>query len=93
MLQIPCPWCGLRDEIEFAPRGEVVTRPDPQLATDREWVAYLFERGNARGWLREYWMHTHGCGQLFVIRRHNVTNDVTADESAITGRAESVMER
>jgi len=80
MLQIPCPWCGLRDEIEFAPRGEVVPRPDPNISSDRDWAAYLYERGNVRGWLREYWAHTYGCAQLFIIRRDSLTTEVTPDE-------------
>jgi sarcosine oxidase subunit delta len=76
VLQIPCPWCGLRDEREFTPRGEVVKRPDPATSSDAEWSAYLYQSGNARGWLREYWVHTHGCMQLFIVERHSVTHEM-----------------
>ena len=69
MLHIPCPWCGLRDEIEFTARGPVVSRPDPRTATDAQWATYLYHSPNPRAGLREYWVHTHGCGQLFVIDR------------------------
>jgi sarcosine oxidase, subunit delta len=76
VLQINCPWCGLRDEIEFTPRDEVIERPDPMTATDDIWTAYLYERGNTCGWLREYWLHVHGCGQLFIVRRHSMTQEI-----------------
>ena len=76
MLQIPCPWCGPRDEIEFIPRGPVASRPDPSTASDLEWTTYLYQGANTRGWLREYWVHTHGCGQLFVVTRQTLTNEI-----------------
>jgi heterotetrameric sarcosine oxidase delta subunit len=79
MLHLPCPCCGLRDESEFSYRGEVTVRPDPDLASDSEWIAYLYYRSNVRGWLREYWAHTHGCQQLFIILRHTVTHEIAAD--------------
>ena len=46
MLLIPCPYCGLRDESEFSNRGEVVVRPDPDAASDAQWVQYLYFRNN-----------------------------------------------
>jgi sarcosine oxidase subunit delta len=76
MLLIPCPWCGSRDELEFTPRGEISTRPDPLASSDAEWVAYLYHGSNVRGWLREYWVHTHGCMQLLIVERHSVTHEV-----------------
>ena len=79
MLYIPCPWCGPRDESEFSYRGDVRARPDPDTAIDAEWVGYLYHRHNVRGWLREYWSHTHGCQQLFIIQRHTVTHEIAAD--------------
>ncbi|MBA2933983.1 sarcosine oxidase subunit delta [Sphingomonas sp. CGMCC 1.13654] len=83
MLQIPCPWCGPRNEIEFLARGPVVARPDPDGADDAAWTAFLYRADNQRGWLREWWLHVHGCGQLFVIRRHSVTDEIgPADEMA-----------
>jgi len=77
MLQIPCAFCGLRDEIEFVCRGEVAARPaDPMTTSDQDWAAYLYERDNPRGWLREYWLHVHGCAQLTLVRRNSLTNEV-----------------
>ena len=78
MLQLPCPWCGPRDEIEFACSGERVARPDPAQADDAQWTAYLYQRGNARGWISEQWVHRYGCGQWFVAVRHTVTNAISA---------------
>jgi sarcosine oxidase, subunit delta len=76
VLQLPCPWCGPRDQSEFLHRGEFVVRPDAAVASDEEWIDYLYYRGNVRGWQREYWVHIHGCQQLFVIRRHTLTHDI-----------------
>jgi sarcosine oxidase, subunit delta len=80
MLEIPCPWCGLREEREFSARGPVVARPDPDTASDAQWTAYLYQSPNARGRLREYWVHTHGCGQLFVIVRDTLTHEIALPE-------------
>ncbi len=42
MMQIPCPWCGPREEIEFRCGGEGV--PLPAEASDAEWARVLFYR-------------------------------------------------
>jgi sarcosine oxidase subunit delta len=76
MLQLPCPWCGLRDESEFSHRGAVIARPNPGTATDLQWIDYLYFQSNVRGWQREYWAHTHGCQQLIVVRRDTRTNEI-----------------
>ena len=51
MLLIECPWCGPRDESEFAYSGEAhIVRPlKPEALTDEEWADYLFYRRNTRG--------------------------------------------
>jgi heterotetrameric sarcosine oxidase delta subunit len=79
MFHLPCPWCGPRDESEFSYRGEVRKRPDPQTATDAEWIEYLYYPANVRGWQREYWSHIHGCQQLFIVRRHTVTHEIAPE--------------
>jgi sarcosine oxidase, subunit delta len=76
VLQIPCPWCGLRDEIEFSARGPVAKRPDPQASNDSQWTAYLYRAANSLGWLSEYWVHSFGCGQLFALERHTGSNEL-----------------
>jgi heterotetrameric sarcosine oxidase delta subunit len=78
MLLIPCPWCGDRDEIEFAYGGEAdrAYPADPAALTDEEWAAYLFGRGNPKGLLRERWFHQHGCRRWFAIVRNTATHEI-----------------
>ena len=51
MLIIPCPYCGPRDEIEFACGGEAhIARPLAEnTITDAEFADYLFIRDNPKG--------------------------------------------
>lgn len=76
MLQINCPWCGPRDQSEFAYAGEAdIVRPaDPSALTDAEWAQYLFMRKNTQGDYREQWYHIHGCQQFFIAQRNTTTN-------------------
>ncbi len=78
MLLIPCPWCGERDEQEFAYGGEAhITRPaDPDALSDEQWADYLFMRKNTKGACMERWNHAHGCRRWFNARRDNVTNRI-----------------
>jgi sarcosine oxidase subunit delta len=76
MLQIPCPYCGVRDEEEFRFGGEShVVRPTPE-ATDAMWADYLFNRTNPKGLHHERWLHAYGCGRWFNLVRDTVTHDV-----------------
>jgi sarcosine oxidase subunit delta len=86
MMQLACPWCGVRDEPEFVCGGTTAgIRPDLH-ATDLQWGEYLFFRENPKGVLRERWRHTYGCGQWFSVERNTVTHEVLAvygiDEAA-----------
>ena len=78
MLLINCPWCGPRAEDEFIWGGEAErSRPiQPDELNDAEWADYLYNRTNAKGWVRERWYHTRGCGLWFKLDRDNVTHDV-----------------
>ncbi len=80
MLLIPCPWCGPRDESEFAYGGEAhIARPaEPDALSDAEWADYLFMRTNAKGAHRERWVHAEGCGRWFNVARDTVTHDIDA---------------
>ncbi len=75
MLLIACPWCGPRDEPEFACAGELSARP--AQADDAGWADYLFFRDNVRGPRRELWRHAGGCGQWFTVQRDTVTHEIT----------------
>ena len=75
MFLINCPWCGDRDESEFAYGGEAgITRPrDPSALNDEEWADYLFMRKNPRGAHQELWQHANGCRRWFTVNRDTVT--------------------
>lgn len=74
MLRIHCPFCGVRDELEYIFGGPAhVTRP-PLEADDQEWTAYLYNRVNPKGPLAERWCHAFGCGRWFNAVRDTVTN-------------------
>jgi sarcosine oxidase, subunit delta len=76
MLQIPCPYCGLRDEDEFSYGGEShVARPALDAA-DSTWADYLFHRTNPRGLHYERWLHGYGCCRWFNLVRDTVTHEV-----------------
>ncbi|MCP4286114.1 MAG: sarcosine oxidase subunit delta [Gammaproteobacteria bacterium] len=75
MLQIPCPWCGVRDESEFSYGGEAhIMRPDnPDALSDAEWADYMFMRNNPRGPHLEQWHHAYGCRRWFNVERDTVS--------------------
>ena len=78
MLLIACPWCGPRDEIEFACGGQShIVRPPPS-ASDAEWTDYLFTRANPKGVHFERWVHAHGCRRWFNLARDTLTHEIKA---------------
>jgi len=79
MLRIPCPYCGLRDQVEFQFGGESqITRPEnPEQASDSEWAGYMFYRDNIKGLHYERWLHSFGCRQWFNLARDTVTHEIT----------------
>jgi heterotetrameric sarcosine oxidase delta subunit len=79
MLLIACPWCGPRDESEFACGGEAhIARPtDPEKLSDAEWADYLFMRRNPKGVHYERWMHRLGCRRWFNLARNTITHEIT----------------
>lgn len=76
MRTILCPWCGPRDETEFAYGGEAgVTHPaDPEALDDAVWAHYLFFRANPTGEWVERWCHSAGCRRWFDARRDTTTD-------------------
>ena len=80
MLLISCPWCGPRDESEFACGGEAhIARPaDPAGLSDAEWAEYLFRAQDSKGVLLERWVHRLGCRRWFNMARHTLTHDILA---------------
>jgi sarcosine oxidase subunit delta len=78
MLRIPCPFCGPRDESEFAFGGQAHVERPPLACSDAEWTDYLFVRDNPLGAHAERWRHARGCGQWFNVRRHTLTHEILA---------------
>jgi len=80
MLLIECPFCGLRDEVEFHCGGEAhIERPaQPDALDDRAWGDYLFMRTNPMGSQYELWCHTHGCRRWFNVCRDTVSHKIMA---------------
>ena len=78
MLLIECPWCGPRDEAEFAYGGEAhIARPtEPDKLSDAEWAEYLFLASNPRGTYLERWRHAHGCRRWFNAVRDTYTHEI-----------------
>ncbi len=78
MLLIPCPWCGQRDETEFAYGGEAhIQRPkSPESLSDAEWADYLYMRKNPKGPHFERWFHANGCRRWFNVARNTATNRI-----------------
>src|SRR6266446_5069193 len=63
MMQLKCPWCGLRDESEFVCGGTThLIRPDA-AASDATWGEYLFFRDNPKGVHRERWRRAYMASQ------------------------------
>ncbi len=83
MLQIPCPWCGPRDETEFHYGGQAhIARPaDPAALDDAAWAAHLFQRDNPKGVASERWMHAAGCRRWFNLKRHTVSHAILGVET------------
>jgi heterotetrameric sarcosine oxidase delta subunit len=77
MLLIECPWCGPREEPEFAYGGQahVAYPADPSALSDAEWGEYLFFRANPKGAFAERWVHSAGCRRWFDTVRDTVTNE------------------
>ena len=80
MLRIPCPFCGPRDESEFAYGGEAhIARPENSWTlSDEDWADYVFVRTNPKGRHAERWRHAHGCGRWFNALRDTVTHEIVA---------------
>jgi heterotetrameric sarcosine oxidase delta subunit len=80
MLLIPCPYCGPREETEFAYGGEAhIARPsEPETLSDAEWGDYVFMRTNPKGAHYERWNHAHGCRRWFNMMRHTVSHQILA---------------
>ena len=78
MLNIPCPFCGNREETEFSCAGEAhIARPLIENSiTDAEFADYLFLRDNTKGVFLERWRHAAGCRRWFNMVRDTVSHEI-----------------
>jgi sarcosine oxidase subunit delta len=82
MLQLACPWCGVRDEAEFRYRGDAtLRRPAPDSGLDA-FAAYVYDRDNPKDWHVEWWHHVHGCRRVLKVVRHTATHRIAAVAAA-----------
>ena len=76
-MLISCPYCGPRDVIEFTYQGDGSrTRPDPASTDGAAWNAYVYDRLNTAGPLREIWQHSGGCRVHLAVTRNTLTHEV-----------------
>ncbi|MEZ5773876.1 MAG: sarcosine oxidase subunit delta [Hyphomicrobiaceae bacterium] len=76
-MRIDCPYCGLRDASEFFYQGDAErVRPAVGEADAEKWLAYVYERDNPKGPLKEFWLHLHGCRQVLVVERNTATHEM-----------------
>ena len=82
MLKIPCPFCGPRNETEFAHGGPLKARrpADASEVDDGAWVEYLTVPSNPLGPVRERWWHVRGCGLWFTLARDTRSHDLVDGE-------------
>lgn len=70
-----CPMNGPRNISEFVWGGEVKEMPDPVSGSDREWAEYTFIETNAKGIVREWWMHAP-TSYWFIAERNTETEEI-----------------
>lgn len=76
MIQIHCPFCGPRDQLEFA-YGSDASITYPALdASLQDWHDAVFLRDNVCGVQRETWHHVLGCRSWLVVERDTLTHEV-----------------
>ena len=78
MLNIKCPYCGMRSPIDFAYGGDAtVKRPElNKEISDNEWDSFVYFRKSPRGKHLELWHHISGCRQWIKVQRDTVTHEI-----------------
>lgn len=91
-MRLTCPFCGPRDEGEFAYEGPVMDWPALDAAPAK-WVDAVYMRAQPKGEARELWRHRLGCGAFLEIVRNNVTNEVVSVDFADPAEARALKVR
>lgn len=89
MLLIPCPWCGLREEIEFAFGGSAEHVMPPLDGGEHRalWHEFVHLRANPMGPHRELWFHTHGCERWVEVERDTRDSRILGARDAGSARS------
>jgi len=78
MLEIKCPYCGTRAQVEFVYGGDATVKR-PKLnkeITNQEWDNFVYYRTNPRGKHLELWHHISGCRKWFHVSRDTVSHEI-----------------
>lgn len=75
MKILECPINGPRPVQEFAYGGQLREMPDPETATDAEWMDYVYNRDGSPRVQREWWYHL-ASGTWFIAERDTSSDDV-----------------
>jgi heterotetrameric sarcosine oxidase delta subunit len=82
MLRIACPFCGVRDEVEFRYRGDAsVVRPSADEG-EEAFLDYVYVRTNPKGRHEEWWLHVAGCRQTLRIVRDAHSHEILSVATA-----------
>jgi heterotetrameric sarcosine oxidase delta subunit len=82
MLRIECPWCGVRNEDEFAYGGDATVVRPAQDASNEEWSHFVHTRNNPSGEHTEHWQHVNGCRAWITVVRNTVTHKISSTAPA-----------
>lgn len=94
MLRITCPWCGERDQVEFAYGGDATRKlPDLADADLDHWTEGVFIRDNPRGLHEELWQHQHGCRQWLHVVRDTLTHEIKSVALARENSTDGALHR
>ena len=72
---LKCPVNGTRPISEFIYGGEFRVMPDPSTTSDTAWADYVFNRNNAPGIKKEWWLHSPS-GIWFIAERDTMCDEV-----------------
>ena len=75
MMQVNCPHCGPRAQVEFT-YERTVDSVVPIEVTPDEAMKRLFTRENPRGVDDEIWRHTFGCRAWMILHRNRLTHAI-----------------
>lgn len=82
MQLFSCPFCGPRDESEFAFGAEAgKARPEPAAEVSAQaWADHLHFDRNPKGPSREIWLHLT-CGEFFLMERDTMSQAVSGTQA------------